>query len=108
MGARVRHVLVSGSYSSTVLSTRCATVGWMAGLVAPGAVVAPPITYILPPTVAATAAPRLVGMGAKALQEVFAGSFSNALSIGVQAARFPISPAVNPPKTYILPFNSVK
>jgi len=55
MGARLRHVLVSGSYSSTVLSTRCATVGWIAGLVAPGAVVAPPITYILPLTVAATA-----------------------------------------------------
>ena len=99
MGARVRQVLVSGSYSSTVLSTRCATVGWMAGFVAPGAVVAPPITYILPPTVAATAAPRLVGMGAKAFHESLTGSYSNALLIGVHAARFPIFPAVKPPNT---------
>src|SRR5277367_3145953 len=99
MGARVRHVLVAGSYSSTVLSTRCATVGWMAGLVAPGAVVAPPTTYILPPTVATTAAPRLVGMGVKAFHESFTGSYSNALSIGVHAARFPIFPSVKPPNT---------
>src|SRR5579862_8700228 len=99
MGARVRQAFLSGSYSSTVLSTRCATVGWIAALVAPGAVVAPPITYIFPATVAATAAPRLVGMGAKALQESFTGSYSNALSIGVHAARFPIFPAVKPPNT---------
>src|SRR5579862_7956907 len=79
MGARVRQAFLSGSYSSTVLSTRCATVGWMAGLVAPGAVVAPPITYILPPTVAATAAPRLVGMG-EAVMRVTLKSISDRLA----------------------------
>ena len=65
----------------------------------PGAVVAPPITYILPATVAATAAPRLVGIGAKAFHESLTGSYSKALLIGVHAARFPIFPSVKPPNT---------
>src|SRR6187549_3811712 len=83
---RSRHVLVAGSYSSTVVSERCARVGWMAVSLEPGSIVAPPITYSLSPTLAATAAPRLVGIAASAFQVSAAGSYSNALSIGCHAA----------------------
>src|ERR1044071_3112565 len=58
MDERARQVLVAGSYSSTTLVEKCGRAGCTAS--DPGSVVAPPMTYILSPTVTATGEPRLV------------------------------------------------
>ena len=72
------------------------------GALDPSTVVAPPITWILPRTSTATAAPSLPGSGASAFQESAAGSYSQTSSMGCQAA--PIgtglfSGATKPPHT---------
>src|SRR5437868_1141015 len=81
--ARERHVLVAGSYSSTIPTEVCGLAGCTAAC--PGPATAPPITYILSPELTATGEPRLVGTGASARQVSFAGSYSQALSIGTHA-----------------------
>src|SRR5438034_8363525 len=96
IGERARHVLVAGSYSSTVPTERCGRVGSTAGSVEPGCVVAPPITWILLLTVAATGEPRRVGIGASAFQVSAAGSYSHALSTGTQAGG-PAAGGTKPP-----------
>src|ERR1700674_847625 len=53
--SRARHLLVAGSYSSTVPRERCGWRGRMTGGLASGTGPAPPIPYTLPPTTAATA-----------------------------------------------------
>src|SRR3954463_14977643 len=93
---RSRHVLVAGSNSSTVVSERCARAGWMLCSLDPGNMLAPPITYSLLLTAAATAAPRLVGIGASAFHVSAAGSYSYALSTGCHAAG-PWAGNTNPP-----------
>src|SRR5260221_143813 len=102
IAARCRQVLVAGSYSSTVETELCGRCGCTAVSLEPGGVVAPPITYILSPTVTATGEPRFVGMGANAFQASAAGSYSHAFSIGVHAGG-PDAGTVNRPKPQILP-----
>src|SRR5207302_2116280 len=97
-------VLAAGSYSSTAPIEVCGRAGWTA--VEPGSVVAPPMTYILSATVTATGDPRLVGRGASAFQLSVAGSYSQALSIGTQAAG-PDWGSTKPPNASILPLYSV-
>src|SRR5437667_9081576 len=65
------------------------------------------MTYILSATVTATGEPRLVGSGARAFQLSVAGSYSQALSIGTQAAG-PDCGSTNPPNAEILPLYSGK
>src|SRR2546428_9333170 len=64
MAARGRQLSDAGSYSSTLPTDTCGRCGCTAVSFAPAGVVAPPITYILPPTVTPTGEPRLVGIGA--------------------------------------------
>src|SRR5438128_1738455 len=85
IGVRLRHVFVAGSYSSTAPTEMCGRVGSTEGSLVLGGVVAPPMTYILLPTVTATGEPRFVGIGASALHASAAGSYSHALSIGTHA-----------------------
>src|SRR4029077_13685077 len=82
MELRSLHVFVAGSYSSTVPTDICGCVGNTAVSFDPGMVVAPPITYILSFMSAATAEPRLLGIGASALQVSAVGSYSHALLMG--------------------------
>src|SRR5258706_13428765 len=98
IAARCRQVLGAGAYSSTLESEMCGRCGCTAVSFEPGGVVAPPITYILSPTVTATGEPRLVGIGANALQLSVAGSYSHALAIGTHAGG-PDSGGTKPPKT---------
>src|ERR1700674_1776166 len=85
IGARARHLLVAGSYSSTVPRERCGWRGRMTGALASGTGPAPPITDTFPPTTAATPPPRGVGMAASARQPWVAGSHSRAPLAAVQA-----------------------
>src|SRR5438552_13431872 len=106
IGARVRHLLVSGSYSSTVPRERC---GWrrrMTGALASGTGPAPPITYTFPPTTAATPPPRGVGIGASARQPSVAGSYSHASLTGFQPGG-PDAGRSKPPNKTILPLSTV-
>src|ERR1700686_2975309 len=60
---RSRQVFAAGWYSSTVPTDMWGCVGDTAVSFDPGNVLAPPITYILSSTTAASAAPRLLGIG---------------------------------------------
>src|SRR3982074_2803200 len=84
IGARARHLLVAGSYSSTVPRERCGWRGRITGALASGTGAAPPNTYTFPPTPAATPPPRGVGMAANARQPSVAGSYSHASLTGFQ------------------------
>src|SRR5438445_9846398 len=68
IGVRLRHVFVAGSYSSTLPTEMCGRVGRTDRSLVLGGVGAPPITYILIPTVSATADPQRVVIGASAFQ----------------------------------------
>src|SRR5204863_1125088 len=105
--ARARHVLLAGSYSSTVPTDTCGRAGCTAVSLEPGGIVAPPMTYILSPTVTATGEPRLVGIAASAFQLSAAGSYSHALSSGTHAAG-PAAGSTKPPNAQIFPWYSVK
>src|SRR3974377_1805268 len=103
---RPRHWFVAGSYSPTVPRDRCGWRGRMAASLAPGTGPAPPITYNFSPTLAATPAPRAVGIGASASHLSVKGSYSQASLTGTQ----PGGPRVgssNPPNRYIFPFSTV-
>src|SRR6266513_3080577 len=89
------HRSAAGSYSSTAPVEYCARAGWTAASFGP--VTAPPMTYILSPTVTATGEPRFVGSGASARQVSRVGSYSQALSIGTHAAG-PDCGSTKPPK----------
>src|SRR5436190_20622449 len=102
MGVRARHVLVAGSYSSTVPTVTWGRCGCTAVSFEPTGTVAPPITYILSPTVTATGEPRFVGIGARAFQLSVAGSYSHAFAIGTQAVG-PDSGRTTPPNAQIFP-----
>src|SRR4029079_4988288 len=98
IGVRCFHVFDAGSYSSTAPTEMCGRWGCTADSFDPGGVVAPPITYILSPTVTATGDPRRAGIGASACQRSAGGSYSHAFSIGTHAGG-PDSGGTNPPKT---------
>src|SRR5438309_12002039 len=105
MAVRERQALLAGSYSSTVPTEKCGRAGWTAASFGPDT--APPMTYILSPTVTATGEPRFVGIGATARHVSRAGSYSQALSIGSHAAG-PDCGSTKPPKAYIVPLYSVQ
>src|ERR1700674_203300 len=106
IGARARHLLVAGSYSSTVPRERCGWRGRMTGALASGTGPAPPITYTFPPTTAATPPPRGVGMAAGARHPSVAGSYSHASLTGFQPGGPPAGRS-KPPNKYIFPFSAV-
>src|SRR5437773_3729881 len=106
IGARARHVLVAGSYSSTVPTDRCGWRGRITGALASGAGPAPPITYIFPFTTAATPPPRAVGIGVSARQPSVAGSYSQASLTGFHPGG-PEGGRSKPPNRYIFPFSAV-
>src|SRR5438876_9975125 len=105
MAVRERQALLAGSYSSTVPTEKCGRAGWTAASFGP--VTAPPMTYILSPTVTATGEPRFVGRGASARQVSRAGSYSQALSSGTHAAG-PDRGSTKPPKPTPFPLYSLE